>query len=124
MRVTLRNAPKSDYRQQGSEKMGGLGRTPEQEAQTSGEKGLCRCNTEKEGYSGIRVYSQEVYSPPRPLLWPVMLSKNPLLSLIRTLALRLTETSSLPYSLEGMLGRTMNSRDWATQILHSFALGM
>lgn len=49
-----------------AQKMGGLGRTPEQEAQTSGEKGLCRCNTEEEGTVGSRVYSQEVYSHPVP----------------------------------------------------------
>ena len=43
-----------------------------------------------------------------------VLSENPLLSLTHTLALRLAETHSLPYSLEGMLGRTRNSKDWAT----------
>lgn len=102
-----------------AQKMGELGRTPEQEAQTSEEKGLCRGNTEEEGAVGSRVYFPEGIFPPRPLLWPVMLSpgwymltENPLLSLTHTL--RFAETSSSPYSLEGMVGRTRNSKDWAT----------
>lgn len=49
-----------------AQKMGELGRTPEQEAQTSEEKGLCRGNTEEQGAVGSRVCSQKAYSHPVP----------------------------------------------------------
>lgn len=44
-----------------AQKMGELGRTPEQEAQTSEEKALCRGNTEEEGAVGSR-YPQKACS--------------------------------------------------------------
>lgn len=53
-----------------AQKMGELRRMPEQEAETSEEKGLCRCNTEEEGAVGSRVYSQEAYSHPVPCFGP------------------------------------------------------
>lgn len=52
------------------------------------------------------------------------LSENSPRSLTHTLAPRSAQTRSLPYSLEGMAGRTRNSKDQARRILHSFAYGM
>lgn len=53
-----------------AQKMGELGRTPEQEAQTSEERGLCQGNTEEEGAWGAGI--PKGMFPPRPLLWPWM----------------------------------------------------
>ena len=74
-----------------------------------------------------------MFPPPRPAPTPWLvvlssgwyrLSENSPRSLTHTLAPRSAQTRSFPYSLEGMVGRTRNSKDQARWILHSFAYGM
>ena len=54
-----------------AQKMGELGRTPEQEAQTSEEKGLCRGNTEEEGAWGAGIPRRHVPTPSPALAFDV-----------------------------------------------------
>ena len=117
-RIIPRNVPKSDHRQQGSED--GWAR---KNAWTRGtdlrrERALPGQHW-RGGRMGSRYPRRHVPTPSPALALDVhpgwcMLTENPLLSLTHTLALRFAETSSLSYSPEGMVGRTRNSKDWAT----------